>query len=332
MTAAERSGVEITVTIVTRNRAWVLGHCLRTLTDQSLDPARYEIVVVDDGSTDETTAVITAAQRQAKCQMRSFRFPDHRGLSVVRNRSIREARGDLIVFVDSDGLVPRSFLAAHLAAHRETRGDIVCRGPIISIESLDHPFDARGSLLDLNTSFFDTNNASVRREHLLSAGLFDERLGDWEGLEMGVRLRRLGLRRVYRRDARLYHHQPPGAADRLAEMLNFQAERARSARRFFTLHPTLEVRLITSQTVLHYALNTLQRGCGMVHAGNLPTWVERCRRWGVPALSRVLTGAVVTERYLSHLRRLRNGGPTPASTGVTLDGARPRQDSHTMGP
>ena len=70
----------------------------------------------------------------------------------------------------------------------------------------------------------------------------------------------------------------------------------------------------------------------MVHAGNLPTWVERCRRWGVPALSRVLTGAVVTERYLSHLRRLRNGGPTPASTGVTLDGARPRQDSHTMGP
>ena len=331
MTFAERSGVEISVTIVTRNRAWVLGHCLRALADQSLDPSRYEIVVVDDGSTDETPAVVAEAQRHARCEIRVFRFPEHPGISAVRNCSVREARGTLIVFVDSDGLVPRSFLSVHLAAHQERRGDVVCRGPIIAMDSLEHPFAARWSLLDLNTSFFDTSNASVRREHLLDAGLFDETMADWEGLEMGLRLRQLGLRRVYRADAALYHYQPPVAAERLAQMLSIQAERARSAQRFFARHPTLEVRLITSQTVLHRWLNTVQRGLGVVHAGNLPAWVERCRQWGVPGLSRVLAGAVVTERYLSHLRELTNGGPTPASAPMSLDCARSRHDGEAIG-
>jgi GT2 family glycosyltransferase len=332
MIIPERSGVEMTVTVVTRNRARVLGHCLRRLADQSLDPSRYEIVVVDDASTDETTAVIAAAQREARCQIRAFRFPEHRGLSAARNRSVREACGAVIVFVDSDGLVPPSFLSVHLAAHQESHGDVICRGPIVTVDSLRHPFAARWSILDLNTSFFDTSNASVRREHLLGAGLFDQRLADWEGLEMGLRLRQLGLRRVYRANAPLYHYQPPVTAESLANSLHIQGDRARSARRFFASHPTLEVRLITSQTPLHRWLNLLQRGFGLVHAGNLLTWAERCRQWRVPALSRVLAGAVVTERYLSHLQRIRSGTPTQATAPVTLDGAWPRRDNDVMGP
>jgi GT2 family glycosyltransferase len=316
--------------MITRNRAPILGQCLRRLADQSIDPSRYEIVVVDDGSTDETASVIAAAQREARCQIRAFRFAEHRGLSAVRNRSVREARGAVIVFVDSDGLVPPSFLTVHLAAHRAGRGDIVCRGPIINVESLSHPFGARWSLLDLNTSFFDTSNASVRREHLLAAGLFDEELTDWEGLEMGLRLRKRGLRRVYCAHAPLYHYQPPAVGESLAHALRIQEGRARSAKRFLARHPTLEVRLITSQTSLHRWLNALQRGFGVVHEGNLPTWIERCRRWRVPSLSRVLTGAIVTERYLSHLRRLTDGSPAQAAEPANLEATWPRHDNDAM--
>lgn len=331
MSIPEHDGVEITVTVITRNRARVLEHCLRRLADQSLDPSRYEVVVVDDGSTDDTTAVIAAARRQARCQIRAFRFSEHRGLSAVRNRSVREARGAVIVFVDSDGLVPPSFLSVHLAAHQASAGDIVCRGPIIAVDSLQ-PLGARSSLLDLNTSFFDTSNASVRREHLLTAGLFDEGLADWEGLEMGLRLRRLGLRRVYRADAPLYHYQPPATAESLDHLLRIQEGRARSAGRFFARHPTLEVRLITSQTPLHRWLNLLQRGFGIVHAGNLPTWAARCRQWGVPALGRVLTGAVVTERYLLDLQRLANSSAMRAAGPAGFDGTWSRRDNDATGP
>ena len=311
MTTDERRGIELTVTVITRNRAPVLCHCLRRLAHQSLDPSRYEIVVVDDGSTDDTTAVIAAAQREARCAIRAFRFAEHRGLSAVRNRSIREARGEVIVFVDSDGLVLPSFLSVHLEAHQGSR-DGICRGPIIAVDSLDRPFAARWSLLDLNTSYFDTSNASVRREHLVAAGLFDEDLVDWEGLEMGLRLRRLGLRRVYRGNAPLYHYQPSATAESLDGALRIQAGRASSAKRFLAQHPTLEVRLMTSQTPLHRWLNVLLRGFGTVHAGNLAAWVERCGRWRVPALGRVFSGAVVTQRYLSHLRQLEDEDAAPA--------------------
>lgn len=320
MTTDERSGIELTVTVITRNRAPVLRHCLRRLADQSLDPSRYEVVVVDDGSTDDTMQVIASAQREARCPIRAFRFAEHRGLSAVRNRSIREARGAVIVFVDSDGLVLPSFLAVHLEAHRGGGGNVICRGPIIAVDSLDRPFAARWSLLDLNTSYFDTSNASVRREHLVAAGLFDEGLVDWEGLEMGLRLRRLGLRRVYRANAPLYHYQPSATMESLEGALHIQEGRARSAKRLLAQHPTLEVRLMTSQTPLHRWLNVLLRGFGMVHAGNLATWVERCRRWRVPALNRVFTGAVVTERYLSHLHRLGHSRPRGATAWRPEDG------------
>jgi glycosyltransferase involved in cell wall biosynthesis len=321
MATDQPSAVEVTVTVITRNRARILEHCLRGLADQSLDPSRYEIVVVDAGSTDDTTAVIAAAQQRARCRIRAFRYSEHRGLSVVRNRSIREAHGEVIVFVDSDGLVPPSFLSVHLAAHQASHVDIVCRGPIIAVDSLDRPFAARWSLLDLNTSYFDTSNASVRRGRLLAAGLFDEGLADWEGLEMGLRLRQLALRRVYRPNAPLYHYQPAATAESLDGALHIQEARARSAIRFFDRHPTLEVRLITSHTAVHRWLNVLTRGFGMVQEDNLPAWVERCRRWGVPALGRVFTGAVVTARYLSHLQRLANA--RPASDALGHGGATP---------
>lgn len=317
--------MDVSVTIVTRNRASVLEHCLRALTDQALDPAQYEIVIVDDGSTDETSAVIAVAQRAAGCEIRAFRFPEHRGVSAARNVSIREARGAIIVFVDNDGLVPPSFLAVHLAAHREDPRRVICRGPIIVTDSLHRPFAARWSLLDLNTSFFDTSNASVHREDLLRAGLFDELLFHWEGLDMGLRLRRMGLRRVYRANAPLYHYSLPAAAESLEWLLLKEEDRARSARRFVALHPTLEARLITSQTPLHRWLNGLQRGFGAVHAGNLLTWIERCRRWRIPAVGRVLTGGVLTERYLSHLQLLQRGAPQ-ASAGIAPEGARRQHD------
>jgi glycosyltransferase involved in cell wall biosynthesis len=294
--------LDASVVLVTRNRAPVLAHSLRALAGQSLDRARYEVVVVDDGSTDETAAV-AAAQAAAGCPVRLVRLDRHRGISAARNRGVREARGRVIVFVDDDGLVPPTFLAAHLAAHRASRAPIVCRGPVIRTASLERPLTGRPHLLDLHTAFFDTNNASVGRAHLLRAGLFDEMLAHWEGLEMSVRLRALRLRRRYRFDAPLYHYQPPASAAGVDALLRREEERARDARRFFARHPTWEVRLATSQTPLHRWLNAAQRAFGAVHAGNVLEVMERCRRWGVPALGRVFLGGVLTERYLAGLAR-----------------------------
>ena len=290
----------------TRNRAAVLARCLHYLSTQTLAPDRYELMVVDDASTDETRAVIEDAVRTAPCAVRPFWLRERTGVPGARNRAIREARGEVIVFVDSDNLAAPTFLAAHVAMH-EADPNAVGRGPVILTHSLDDPFHGRGGLLDLSTAYFDTDNASVRREHLLQVGLFDEIFYPygWEGLDLGFRLRKLGLRRRYRRDAALYHYHEEVSPGNLPGLLSKEAERARTAWLFYEKHPTLEARLALQFTPFHLALNTVQRLFGLVRPGNVETWVRRTERAGVPGLGRLLLSGVLNAHYLAHL--LANG-------------------------
>jgi len=301
----------ISVITATRNRARVLARCLAALAAQSLDPAQYEVVVADDASTDDTPAVVEAARRSARGTVRAHRMPQRSGVPAARNAAIGDARGALIVFVDDDSLAPAQFLAAHLDAHRARPEGIVCRGPVIVTHDLDRPFDVRGGVLDISTAYFDTDNGSVSRADLLRAGLFDETFFPygWEGLDLGFRLRRLGLRRVFRRDATLYHYRPEISPGTLGEMLAKEEERARTARIFYAKHPTLEARFAVQLTPLHLFLNTVQRGFGLVRADNVEALVEQTRRRGIPALGRVLLSGILNERYLARLR----AGPDAAA-------------------
>jgi glycosyltransferase involved in cell wall biosynthesis len=296
--------IEISVVTPTRDRAPVLARCLAAVGKQSLDPARYEVVVVDDGSTDDTPAVVQAAQRAASCTIRMFRLPQRSGIPAARNLAVREARGDLIVFVDSDEFAPPTFLAAHLACHLRAGPNTICRGPVIVTHSLDRPFDTRYGILDMSTAYFDTDNSSVRRENLFRAGLFDEMFSPygWEGLDLGFRLRALGLRRVYRRDAPIYHYRPDISSDALPGLFAKEEERAWTALRFIEKNPTLEARLAVCQTPLHRWVNAVQRGFGAFHEGNAVTWVTRLQRWGFPGLARILLGGVLRSHYFDCLR------------------------------
>lgn len=296
--------IALSVITSTRNRAPVLRRCLEALAGQSLDPARYEVLVADDASTDETPAVIEEAQRRARCPLRAFRLPQRSGVAGSRNRAIPAARGDVIVFVDDDSLASPGFLAAHLKAHTTHPHAIICRGPVIVTRSLDRPFGGRASLLDISTAYFDTDNGSVGREVLLRVGLFDEQFFPygWEGLDLGFRLRELGLRRVYRRDAALYHYQPEVSPKNLEAMLAKEEERAWTARLFYAKHPTFEARLAVQLTPFHRWLNAGQRAFGLVHAGNIEAWFARTHRWGVPGAGRLLLRGVLNERYLARLR------------------------------
>ena len=293
----------LSVVTATRNRAPVLARCLDAILAQDLDPSRYEVLVADDASTDETQEVIDRARRRARCAIRSTRMSVRSGVPATRNAAIRTAEGEIVAFVDDDAMAPPRFLAVHLDAHTSHPEGIVCRGPVIVVHDLDRPFDARGGILDISTAYFDTDNGSVRRRHLVEAGLFDEAFFPygWEGLDLGIRLRRLGLRRVFRRAAALYHYHPEVSRGALEGMLVKEEERARTAKIFFAKHPTLESRFAVQLTPLHLLLNKLQRGFGLVNTSNVERLVDRMRRWGLPGVGRVLLTGVLNERYLARL-------------------------------
>jgi glycosyltransferase involved in cell wall biosynthesis len=99
----------VSVVIPTYNRRPILEKCLDALEHQHLSGAldQYEVVLVDDGSTDGTPAWLR--QEQARFSHVRLIEQEHGGPAAGRNRGVSHARGDVIVFIDSDLVVTASF-------------------------------------------------------------------------------------------------------------------------------------------------------------------------------------------------------------------------------
>src|SRR4051794_21426577 len=90
-----RSAIRYSVIVPAYNAEATLGACLRALLDQTLAPAAYEVIVVDDGSTDTTARV---AARFPVSVLRQA----HAGPAAARNQGARAARGEILAFTDAD--------------------------------------------------------------------------------------------------------------------------------------------------------------------------------------------------------------------------------------
>jgi glycosyltransferase involved in cell wall biosynthesis len=99
----------ISVIICTRNRAAILRDCLLSLAGQELANLDYEIIVVDDGSTDDTGDAVQRVRDETGKGIKYVR-QDHSGLNTARNRGIREAGGDVVLFFDDDEMAPPGYI------------------------------------------------------------------------------------------------------------------------------------------------------------------------------------------------------------------------------
>lgn len=116
MAASFAAVPEVSIVIGTLDRCEMLERAIRSILDQAVDASRYEIVVVDNGSTDRTREVVAEIQRHAP-QVRYVQEPQL-GLSRARNRGIAEGRADIIGFFDDDGTAEPGWLATMLEVFR----------------------------------------------------------------------------------------------------------------------------------------------------------------------------------------------------------------------
>ncbi len=247
------------VVIPTYNRLPILQKCLRALENQQIPPgsaiAGYEIVLVDDGSTDGTLAWLQEFAAEFP-HVRSHE-QNHQGPAAARNLGVEKACGDTIIFIDSDLVVTENFLESHAQALTQAESDrVFTYGRVINTCNFDNPTSEPYKVTDFSAAYFATGNVAISRHWLDKAGLFDTRfqLYGWEDLELGVRLKQLGLKLIKCPDAVGYHWHPPFALAQIPNLINKEIERGRMGVLFYQKHPTWEVRMMVQMTWLHRLL------------------------------------------------------------------------------
>jgi glycosyltransferase involved in cell wall biosynthesis len=201
------------------------------------DELGREIIVVDDGSTDDTPAVCAKLMRTFP-SVRTIRQPN-RGLSSARNAGIRAASGDLVHFLDADDYVDGSIYSA-LAAVLPSQGEahvaysgfeIIDRagGQNCKSEGETAPADMRERLLRGNIG--PVHSFVVRREAIDAAGFFDESLTSCEDWDYWLRIATLGYLFVHVPKILAYYERQSASMSRNypAMMRNAKAVLAKAA-------------------------------------------------------------------------------------------------------
>lgn len=284
---------DITVQLCTYNRRSLLGSVLDALFHQDLAPDRYEIVLVDDGSTDGTYEAVLAALAPP-CRFTLVR-QRNAGLAAGRNAGILRARGRIIVFMDDDVLATPGLLAAHLRFH-ERHADAICRGAVINVASFEQLPPAVYGMKNFSAAYFWTTNVSAPLALVRSAGGFDERFREygWEDLELGFRLRRRGVPSILARDALVYHYKPPLRPTQFDGLAAQARAQARTARQFLAKHPHWRIALATGQMTPQLWWSALTRRSGwprLLHSIAAPGEDETrlplsIRRWAAQRFAR----------------------------------------------
>lgn len=226
-------------------------------------PGQFEVLLVDDHSPDDSVRTVQAFVRHMRAsdrmRVRILRNPTNIGNCGSRNKAVAEAVGELVVIVDADCMLNRSYLLEHYRAFLKGDCDVAIGPMNIETDDVD-PFAVLGcyeadSQLRITTaqlqdpvnqdSFVNciTRNFSIRKQFLqegLSGRLFDERFSysadaqsgfGWEDIEMGCRLYRAGARiHFLPKTFSIHVTHPPSTDDGMMPL--------RSLRNFRLLHET----------------------------------------------------------------------------------------------
>lgn len=230
--------MRLSVVIATKDRARYLERALESFGKQIGAPS-FEVIVVDNGSTDGTPQVAQGPQRGYGV---TYVYEAQPNRGAARNRGVAAAHGHLILFCDDDVYAPPGFLAAHDAAH--TLSNLVVSGPIINVPG--YAVRPKPTIANYSRAFFCTCNVSVPRVAIEAVGGFDEQfhLYGWEDTELGVRLREHGMRAKFAWDAYIWHVKPPQDVT-LDSELRKAVEKARMAVRFLEKNGSPRVKSAT---------------------------------------------------------------------------------------
>lgn len=252
------SSIIISVVIATCNRQTVLVDCLKSLEKQSLDRDLFEVVVVNDGSTDSTEHFLRDFQLGTKI---NFRFITHenQGVSYSRNAGIRAALGEYIAFTDDDCIVPEGWLRQMYDRFASPEGEVAgVGGPLVCFTSHPDTYISRfisyvddfnyipvlGKMIIMHSHvsklrggevipYLRTSNSMFRKSCLEEIGGFDIdfRRPGGEDPDLCYRLLNLNYRLCIDKDLVVSHHSRDSFSSYFKSLKNYLAGEFRKSKK-----------------------------------------------------------------------------------------------------
>lgn len=185
----------ISVVLPTYNRAKYLKRTIDSILSQATEYS-YEIIVVDDASSDDTEDLIQKIDNE---RIQYFRLLKNSGGGKARNTGIANAKGKYVAFIDSDTTWHEGKIQQQIELLEKNDNYIGCYSRFVKISSrsskvlpneIPTPESAAGKILLDN--FIDTPTSVVRTEFLNKTGGFDENLPRFQDWELFIRLTQLG--------------------------------------------------------------------------------------------------------------------------------------------
>lgn len=222
--------LDFTVIIPTFNRKEILKKCLEALEKQTLKKERFQVIVINDGSTDETSQLLSNLRKKLKINLIVIEQKNS-GQGIARNRGIELAQAKHILFIGDDILTEKNLLDEHLKFHKKyPLENFVVLGFVAWHKDLKitpfmnwlnngssilgkfggHQFayEKLANKLYADYNFFYTANISLKTS-LLKKIKFDENFGSygWEDIELGYRMTKdADVKIIYNKNAQAFHY------------------------------------------------------------------------------------------------------------------------------
>ena len=202
----------VSVVIPTYNRSSILALCLDSLFNQTYPKDRYEIIIVNDGSKDNTEDVLREFEKKAPCGF-IWISQKNQGITTAENTGLSRTKGTIVCFTADDCIIDKNWISNLVNGFSNDKIGAI-GGKVVSYQTntLIQQFIEEAQILDQEKFFkrntLITGSAAYRKQVLTDIHGFDNFLIACEDLDLSIKTQLLGYSLRYIPDAVVYHDHP----------------------------------------------------------------------------------------------------------------------------